>query len=314
MVPLLSLFEAKRTRSWKPLLTIAPNLAGFLLAVIPVASWLHFHGIFADFVDWCVVNPAQMVALSWSQLGHFLNPGASLWVYAALCGAGCAVLLARANGAAAISWSPIAGLLLGTVLAWSIRALEPYQLDYILQASVMPAAVLGSLALNSLRHWDPRWLRKLLLAAALVLILWRPIVTEGIGMGVLGVPVESAAMEEMIRRTRGPDATCVGFAPYHPIFCRDATDIYNIWDMRFTQVDWVTEIGKQPYRDMWPRAIEDILAKKPVLILSGPWVLSSGMQLVSEEQYQSFLQLIESEYESIELGEHRAWVRISSGV
>jgi len=309
MVPLLSLFEAMRVRSWKPLLLGLPNLVGFLSTALPLLGWLHFHGIFDEFVAWSVVNIAQMIPFSWAQLSYFFVPGRSLWVFAVFCAAGAAALLAREYGAESKPWSPIRGILIATVLSWSVRALEPNHLDYNLQVAVMPAAVVGALALGWLWQWGPRWWQRALLAAALCLLLWRPIVTEGIRMDLWGESVKSDVMEKMISLTRGPETTCVGFAPYHPIFCRDASELYLMWDLRFIQMDWVSEAGKQPYREMWPRAIEDILAKRPALIVTGPWKYASRHGLVSEEKYQQLLELVEQEYQTLWLGKHRAWVR-----
>ena len=57
--------------------------------------------------------------------------------------------------------------------------------------------------------------------------------------------------------------------------------------------------GKQPDREMWPRAIEDILERRPALIVGVPWSYARRQKLVSEEQYQRLLELVEKEYQTV---------------
>ncbi len=310
MVPLLCVFEALRVRDWRPLLIGLPNLAGFIVGVIPAGLWLAYHGIAADFVEWTVVHNSEMVRLSNTLFRYLWSAGPSLRVFAALALIGAAVAFLQMLRVPALAWSPRVGLLIALVLAWGVRAIEANHFDYNLQVMVIPVAIASALALGALLEVKFRLTALAVMVAALGVFLYRPLIGEGVHMKAAGVQLEGAALAEMIRRTREPGATCIGFAPYHPVFCRGASRLYLSWDLWFLEQMWMTPAGKKPYKEMWAPALRAAHATRPTLIVdSGLWERARKRKAITRGELARFRRLLETEYEPIELGRFTAWVR-----
>ena len=117
-------------------------------------------------------------------------------------------------------------------------------------------------------------------------------------------------MQRLINLCGSNDATCVGFVPWHPVFCRDATDLYLNWDLQTVLTPWISATGKRPYLEMWRRVIADIERDKPTLIVDQQiWAAAHQIKAIDDEQYHRFLRVVESGYEPVTAGKVTAFVR-----
>ncbi len=313
MVPLLCVVESIRVRDWRPLLIGLPNLAGFIAAVLPVALWLVYQGISSEFVEWTIVHNSEMVRISSAVFGYLSSTGPRLPVFVTFAMVGAAVALAQALRGPAVAWSPRVGLLIAIGLAWMVRAIEANHYDYNVQVMVIPVAVAVSLALGAMLAIPNRVVALVLLIGSLGIFLYQPVVTQGLRMRLTGIGVKVAELDEMIRVTREPGATCIGFAPYHPVFCRNASQLYLTWDFMFLKMSWMTPAGRKRYREMWPEAVRVAQATKPTLIVdSGLWQGARKREAITAKQYAQLRRLLVTDYTPIKMGFVTTWVRSST--
>ena len=209
------------------------------------------------------------------------------------------------------SWPPASGLVVAALLAWLILLIEPNHYPYNLEAFVMPAAVLGTVAIVKLaesKAWSAG--RRLAIVGVVLVFVAEGPALKGIDLVQKGDSIRLSDMQCLINLCKSDGATCVGFAPWHPVFCRDATDLYLTCDLRLVLVPWVSAAGKQPYLEMWRRAIPDIESRKPTLIVDNQvWAVAHQSKAIDDDQYNRFLRIVKSRCESVTVGEVTAFAR-----
>ena len=100
------------------------------------------------------------------------------------------------------------------------------------------------------------------------------------------------------------------FAPWHPVFCRDATDLYLTCDLRAVLAPWISAAGKQPYLEMWRRAVADIEHGRPTLIVDQHvWAVAHQNKVIDDDQYNRFLRIVNSRCDSVMAGEVTAFAQ-----
>ena len=129
-----------------------------------------------------------------------------------------------------------------------------------------------------------------------------------------GYTISVADMRNLIELCRGEGTTCVGFAPWHPVFCRDATGLYTVWDCWLAEMP-VARARYGPFVDLWPAAIDAIENRPPRLIVHwGLWRSIHKSGVISDEQYGRFQRLVTGHYRPVRVGDATAFVRQTAGV
>jgi hypothetical protein len=189
--------------------------------------------------------------------------------------------------------------------------IEPTHLVYNLQIFTVPAVVLGTVLIVKLVElglW-PWKLQLALLVVALLYITAGPAL-QGVHLAVFGATIPMADLQSLIDVCKSDELTCVAIAPYHPIFCRDATDAYLGWDYVLAKQSWVSQAGQQVYRAMWPRAIADIQSKTPSFLVKPEiWQRIFKDGLIDQQELGRLQEVMQSRYQSVLVGNTPVLVR-----
>ena len=207
------------------------------------------------------------------------------------------------------SWPPGSGLIVGALLAWLVMAIKANNASYNLQAFAMDAAALGTVLIVKIADsWS--WGRRVAVVTAVLALVAARSALQGIDMPQAGRSIQKPDLQRLIDLCGSEGATCVGFAPWHPIFCRDATDVYLNWDLHIPLLPWTPVEGQQPYLKMWAQAVPDIENKEPCLIVNQRiWKMAHRHQLLGDEPYRRFQKIVKSHYEPVKVGNVTAFVR-----
>ncbi len=302
LIPAVALLECRRLKTWRPLWLVLPNAMGFFLGILPVTAWLAYHGLIESFWMWTILNNSHMLNFSDIATWQIVKDGNRLPILLAFFGS--VLLLWRRQGETQESWSPKIVLVTAALLAWLIPIIEPNHLIYNFQTFAMPAAVLGAILISKLAEYAvwSRELRLIVVGALLVFAAEKPLVMATQDL-TAGWTISVSDLQALMDSCRADDATCVGFAPWHPIYRADATDLYLCWDMKFPAVSWVLPAGKQPYLKMWSEAISKIEKELPDLVVDkGTWETAHRCRLITDDQYDRFLRVMDSHYVASEAG------------
>ena len=127
----------------------------------------------------------------------------------------------------------------------------------------------------------------------LVFVTERP-TTLSIGLVQKGRSIRLADMQHLINLCKS-NGEPVRLRALAPRFLRDATDLYLNWDLQTVLMPWISATGKQPYLEMWRRAIPDIESRKPTLIVDNQvWAIAHQAKAIDDEQYNRFLRIVKS--------------------
>jgi hypothetical protein len=306
-VPILCLLECRRSWSLRPLWLVIPNGVGFLLGLIPAVAWLLHLGLFESFWRQTVSGNCHAFNVN----NEVLRAALTSDVLTTLAVMGGLLVVTALTERPKQSWPPGAALVVAALLAWSIMVLEPNHFIYNLQSFTMPGMVLGTLAIMKLAESAllPVARRLAITAVVLVFVAGMPILMSVI-MSQDGRAIHLADMQRLIDLCQAEEATCVGFAPWHPVFCRDATEVYLNWDLQGVLADWVSDKGKKPFLDMWARAVPDVDKNSPTLVVNQQvWDVAHRGKVVSDEQYDRFKNIVKSRYEPVKVGHVSTFVR-----
>jgi hypothetical protein len=308
LVPILCLLECRRLWTLRPLWLVIPNGLGFIVGILPLAAWLFSLGLFEPFRDWVISINSHTLNF----LKDYIVPtiDASKLITALAIAGGLLVVQMKWD-ASARPWTPINALLVAALLAWLMPIIEPNHMLYNLQIFAMPGAVLGTVLIVKLAEpgvW-PWKLQLALVAVVLVHITEGPAVQSIYARRLRGA-IPMADLQNLIALCTSEDLTCVAIAPCHPIFCRDATDLYLACDYQLAATHWVSKAGHQVYRAMWPRAIADIQSKPPsFMVTPDMWnqVLKDG--LIDPTEFGRVQEVMQSRYQPVLVGRTTVLVR-----
>jgi hypothetical protein len=112
------------------------------------------------------------------------------------------------------------------------------------------------------------------------------------------------------------DAKCVGFAPVHPIYCKNLGPISLFWDFKFLQLLPEQTPMAQLYRDQWKKTAELIISNTadflPKIITHEGgsidiWQYLFFQSVITEEQYNTISEKY-SFYQGVNVGNYRMLV------
>ncbi len=187
--------------------------------------------------------------------------------------------------------------------------ITPNHMTYNLQAFAMPAAALGTLLIVKLTEPADSPLRRLALIAVLLLpTAWEPI-RCGVHLTAPGNTIRISDLRELVKLGRANDV-CVCLAPWHPIFCRDASDVYLDWDIRVFEVDWTSATVRRPYWKMWQQTVDVVETRQPPLILDRDiWRRLLDCKTITGRQYDRVAQVLKTDYDRGKAGGITVFVR-----
>ena len=222
-------------RGWAesaPLRLIGPNALGLAIGIFPTAVWLFGHGLVRPFAFWVVSTNAHGLQGLTGPLMALAGPAESRANLLLVLAAACGLLVAwRCRPVTGADWPPHSALFVAASLSCLIPAIEPNHQTYNLQASAMPVAALATILVLRRSESDSwrKWPQPAAVGALLLLIASVPVM-RAVDLRAPGYTISVADMRNLIELCRGEGTTCVGFAPWHPVFCRDATGLYTVWD------------------------------------------------------------------------------------
>lgn len=302
--PAWMLVRCLRERRAGPAAALPAYGLGVTLALLPTLLWLLHHDMLAAFhFDVIALNQA-LSKPSAATLGFLFSPlafvsalGALAWVWSER-----RRPRRAGNGATILALWLAAGVVLGLLA----RHTAPYNLQLLLvPLSIGTASLLTALWMRVAE----RPFRLLVLGAVVVLPTFQAAWRLGHLRAPAGIP--ASRFRALVALAEPGDRTCTGFAPWHPIFCRDVSGLSNGWDILF-----VERIGdlkqRERFRRLWREGVEQVIAKRPHLIVrrdeTDIWRRAVAAGALTPAELES-LEALEPEYESVRIGAAEIWVR-----
>jgi hypothetical protein len=281
---------------------LAVYVAGLVLGVLPLASYLAHNGLLRDYVDWVLRFNRSVAFVSASFPLGVAVAGVVGWWY-----------LLRWRLALQVSRAMV------LLLAWPICALASmpntgatmyYYLNLWLVLGAVTSA--GLPARDWLRRFAGRRAVLSVVAGALLAILTLPSLYSA-RQAVIGPrPFSHAELARLIALCRND--TCLVLLPHHPIFCLDATRLYSTW-----QYEYAKDFD-QVRQDLAGLAT-DVLKRKPALIthdVSTLMGIDKGDELfhdmlkrglITQADYDRIQVMLSADYTIEEIGGWRYYVR-----
>jgi len=301
LLPLLVVGNAWTSRRAALLAPLVSYAIGGALALLPLFSWLAATGLLtAFFEDVVAFNAAYRKPLQ-ASAGALSSP----LVIAAMAGA-LALALPRWSRAVTNRWSATATAI-AIALGVSITFSTVHGHAYNLQCATIPAAVAVACLALVLAESVP-WPRARPVALALIVTLTLATTMQRlVDLRQPGWTILQVDLRELIALAHAapPDATCVGFAPYHPIFCQDATGLALGWDVSFLRHP--SPYFRERQQRIWTSAIEAIERGEPELVIGAgvrafdPWKRAQGMGAFPAATIPAMLRSLPEHYEAIPL-------------
>lgn len=285
---------------------LALHALGFALGLAPLALFVTRHGLWRD------------LAVNVWETNRFLSRTAETgWAFTvqtpfALCAIAGAVLLAGLRGAPRERKA-----LLFTIPAWALAGYATLSLSmhggfYNLGLVAVPQALLLTLALSLLLGRIARpGARLAALGAAAVLVA--ALVARPISTGAApGDQIGRDALRRIVREHGDGLQTCIGMAPYHPIYCRNVSPIQLLWDLRFAKTLKGTPPGER-FQRYWGEAMRAALTGEVDFIVRAvgsrdPWRQVQRLGAFSEQEFERF-KAMKTRYDEVRVGAARVWIR-----
>jgi len=307
LIPVLCVWECIRQRTLRPIWLVIPNGVGFLLGIVPMLAWVSFHGLIESFWRSAVEDNTHLLNCGFQRM---LVPLRQVGLFSALAFVSCWSCLKAASRTENTSWRPVNGVVAAAILAWLIVVLEPNHLTYNLQAFIMPAAVISTYGISRLLESQskPQWKRVAAVGVILVIVSAGPI-CDMFGTPTQGIKIEQSEMQQLMDLVQRGDMTCIGFTPFHPVFCRDATELHNHWDIAMLKKKWGSE---KIFRKRWVQAVSAVERGEPDLVLCPDyWDAARRYNGIDQEQYIRLWQAISKQYHSLQIGDVVVYLRNS---
>ena len=173
--------------------------------------------------------------------------------------------------------------------------LIPAHIYFAFQVVMIPGAVLGAVFITKLLELDvPAWPLRLG-TVGLVIIL---IAAQAPTPDRLGAWATKREFQGLRSRCADDHATCVCFAPWHPIFCRDAADLYLVSDEEIPRTPSFSPRMRKMHQQLWPAAIAAIEKGTPSVIGDNDiWELAHQYEVIDDELYRRFQQAVQRLYD-----------------
>ncbi|MBU1702675.1 MAG: hypothetical protein KJ970_04455 [Candidatus Eisenbacteria bacterium] len=275
---------------------VAAFAGGAIGGLIPLALYLFSNSLTKDFVHWTYLFNIS---------GDFVAKGHFPLVVTGLAAWGCIDAMRSSNPE---NRARVNLLVFGFILSAACYTVQPnHDLQYGQQFFGFLAAVLaaGPAVYIVRRLIIPGRMTAILLALAFV--LWQPLqaiqhwVRDG---GYLRGRAEIARLMEI---ADGESVVCV--PPGHPIFAANATFLSHPWQLYY----W---LDRPDVRIPLKGIAADIIQSKPVIILDRPLEgrpalidILKQKKIITLDEYETLRDFLASNYELIDIGFHKYWVR-----
>lgn len=273
--------------------------SGAVAGIAPVGIWLVRHGLTAEFIaDTWAFNLAYatpgypalpITRLPLSLLGVL---GVVLW---------CRSSTGPARAAPALLGIAVLG---GLLLPWIARNGNLY--------NFLPVSFAWALGCAYLASGRARPIGALVRTGAAVLLVGYSTV---IGVRELRSADPGAFtlshLQEVIDLGRQAGPKCLAFAPYHPIFCDDVTDLALGWDVIFAD-RLVDAADRDREAEIWRRATGLVAAGRVDLVLRHSpwrsWERAAGSGLIRSAELAA-MDARRSHYRIVDIGQAQFWAR-----
>ncbi len=300
MFPLLFLFPLvnyRRVKKGRFVDFIKFNIIhylGLILGILPFLLWLFYKGIFNDFYSWVIVNNLRMSGAFFTGIKYIIE--FFLLTF----------LLSFLYRKYFFDYEKIFIVSTAFLLSFLIRIFDPNHLAYNWQMFVI---LMGCVFLFLLSEIKGKYFGVILIVIIAVLINI-PDTIKAVGLKTGGWTVPPRGIDVLVSWKGDRREECVGFLPYHPVFCKDSTQLYLLWDYFFILKDWVSPGGKRVYEEMWHKAIREIVLKKPKIIVAPRFFkLAYENRILRRSEFNLFYNFTEKNYEKRFLGKIMVFVR-----
>lgn len=180
--------------------------------------------------------------------------------------------------------------------ALSIQVLDPNHLPYNLQVAMIPVSFLIGYFLY--KEFLAKLSLKSIVGIFLIAFLF---LNYSIVNRVFRFPAERIGfleMDTLMKLPREGD-TCVAFAPRHPVFCKDASQLYLVWDILFPVSPMLTKNGKMIYLKLWRNAVKEIILKNPNIVVE-PRLFSTAysLGLINRKEVSALFDVFNKHYKA----------------
>jgi hypothetical protein len=118
-------------------------------------------------------------------------------------------------------------------------------------------------------------------------------------------------LQEFMGLAQPGDRTCIAFAPFHPVFCRDVSGLSNGWDLFFPERTTDPRQSER-FHKLWSDGIQKTIAQQPDIILrkspSDQWERAVKAGLISSEELDA-LDTLRAGYGIKRIGLSEVWIR-----
>jgi len=303
VVPTVMLLRAMHDRKPWPVSKLTSYGVGMLVGLLPTAVWL-FHGGLFDSFYFDVFRLNAALSKPWYESFSFLNVpiflgalmGTLAWLSAYRRPSG-----RNAHGPLVLGLALAAGI----VLAFITRHKEPYHFQLL----VIPWAIGFASLVVFLWPRTRSLTARLLLTAALI---GYPAAHTTARLVLLGEDsISQTDLQQLIDLARPGERTCMAFAPPHPIFCSDVSEVDEGWDIMMAErIRDARQLER--YRRIWRDAIRNTLDQQPHIIVRrsrwNVWERAVAAGLVTPEEL-ALLDELGRSYDVESIGGREVWVR-----
>ncbi len=298
LVPLLIAWTMFRGESHALLRRLSVFGTGFIVGLIPLLGWLWSNDLLNPWFAETVTKNAGLLGISWRLFLSWLYPVILLALL------GSFFLLRDFKSFSSAHENSVFILILSGVLGLSVQVITVTGGLYNLQAFAIPGACLATIALVRIADIHGYGVNPTAaIAVVLIATLASPLKTA-VTLSTGGDKIAHQDLRRLVELAKERDGTCLGFAPYHPVFCHDAAKLHLLWDIRFATYKWVKPWRREMARRLWSDAIQQILLRKPnLIVLPRLFVRIEKQNVISKEQSQQFRQMIDSSYVPVMTGD-----------
>lgn len=305
LLPLRLAWDAWHAGSVRPLFRLASYSLGGIVAALPLAVWLSAHDLWPGFL-------AEVVAFN----GAYPKPPPLPLRFLER-----PLLLGALAGVVVMAWHawtgrgrsrwPYVALAATVVLGFSIVFFGVHAALYNQQAAAIPAGIAFAFAGAALAGRRASAARLVLFALFLAISVRREVVAlAGLRDDDWRVSAqELSAFADLARATEG--AQCVAFAPCHPMFCPDASELSLLWDLLF--LEHPDPAFRARHRQYWKDAVDIVQTSRPAIVVdvcddSRPWEGAVARGALTEEDLARLRRTLTDHYTSRSIGRQIVWV------
>jgi len=272
---------------------------GIIIGLIPSFIWIFHNRIFYNFYHWVIINNFQMknsIFLSKMHIAEF-----SLFI----------LIFIFLNIKYNLNDNYYLKIIsLSFILSFTIRIIDPNHLIYNWQLMIILFVILSLLLYSVFVKMVVSKYIKFIIPILLISILSISPTMEAISLKTHGWTIPPKGIDILISLKGDNKEKCVGFSPFHPIFCKDATPLYLLWDYFFILKDWISDEGKTVYKKMWPLSIKNIIDKKPKIIVAPRFFkLAYEKKIINQKHFILLYNFTEKYYEKKQIGKIMILIR-----